>query len=664
METGYETDERSDFRGMRAGKSIRVRAQFPPYRVDFLRPAARQMRAAWPVSMIRLLFSFLLFSSVFVSAAERPNVLWITSEDNGPQLGCYGDPFADTPNLDRLAARGLRYNKAWSVAPVCAPARTAIITGIYPSSSGALHMRSEVRLPECVKLFPVSLREAGYYCTNNAKEDYNLENAGKVWDESSGKAHWRNRAAGQPFFAVFNFTTTHESQVRKRPHTAVHDPAKVPLPPYWPDVPEVRQDWAQYHDNMTRMDRQAGDVLDALEKDGLAGDTIVFYFGDHGPGLPRCKRTPCNSGLRVPLIVHFPDKWRKLAPRGYEAGGASDRLVSFVDLAPTLLSLAGLPVPSWMQGRAFAGPAATPDPDFIYGMRDRMDERYDPVRSVRDQRYVYLRNYFPHRPAGQRNAYMFETPTTRVWHELFLAGKLSGVQSAFWQPHPAEELYDLESDPHETVNLATDAAHRTALEKLRAAHVAHERSVRDVCLLPEAEMLRRAGTSAPYDMGHDDSRFPLEAVLRTAQRASSQNPRDLGELRDALNAADPAVRWWAVMGHLMHGREAVEAGAERLSARLRDENASVRIAAAEVLANYGPEPNSAVEQLITASDLRQNDYYDVVRALNALDDQREMLTPAQRNRIAALPGTRAGQSKRTGDYVMRLQEHIASAQGQ
>lgn len=606
---------------------------------------------------LRLLL-FLLIPACLM-AAERPGVLWITSEDNGPQLGCYGDSFARTPQLDALAARGLRYNKAWSVAPVCAPARTTLITGIYPSSSGSLHMRSEVRLPAEMKLFPQFLRDAGYYCTNNAKEDYNLEGTGKVWDESSGKAHWRNRAAGQPFFAVFNFTSTHESQVRKRPHTAVSDPAKVPLPPYWPDVPEVRQDWAQYYDNMARMDQQAGEILAALEADGLAQDTIVFYFGDHGPGMPRCKRTPCNSGLRVPFIVHFPEKWKHLAPRGYAPGAASDRLVSFVDLAPTMLSLAGIAVPSWMQGHALAGPSAATDPEFLHGMRDRMDERYDPVRSVRDARYVYLRNYFPHRPAGQRNAYMFETPTTRVWHRLFTEGKLPEVQSAFWQPHPPEELYDLESDPHETVNLAGQPAHREALERLRAAHVAHERAVRDVCLLPEAEMLRRAGTTAPYDMGHDDGKFPMEAVLRAAQRASSGNEADLAELRDALNAPDPAVRWWAVMGHLMHGKAATIAAAERLSARLKDENASVRIAAAEVLAKHGPDPGPAVEQLITASDLRQNDYYDAVRALNALDDLRTRLTDGQRQRLAALPRTRAGQSKRASDYAQRMLEHLS-----
>ena len=323
-----------------------------------------------------------------------------------------------------------------------------------------------------------------------------------------------------------------------------------------------------------------------------------------------------------------------------------------------MLSLAGLPVPTWMQGRAFAGPTAGPDPEFIFGMRDRMDERVDPVRSVRDQRYVYLRNYFPHRPAGQHNAYMFETPATQVWHRLFTEGKVNAVQSAFWQPHPPEELYDLDGDPYETINLVADPAHHDTLERLRAAHVAHERSVRDVCLLPEAEMHRRAGTSAPYDIGHDESRFPLEAVLRIAQRASSGSAKDLGELRDSLNAADPAVRWWAVMGHLMHGKEAVAAAAERLTARLKDENASVRIAAAEALAKFGPDPAPALEQLITVSDLRQSDYYDVVRSHNAIDDLRDKLSPDQRARLAALPRTRAGQSTRTSDYADRLLAHI------
>ena len=199
-----------------------------------------------------------------------PNILWITSEDNGPALGAYGDNFADTPNLDALAALGMIYRNSWSNAPVCAPARTTIISGVYPPSLGAQHMRSMVPMPDGMKMYPQFLREAGYYCTNNSKEDYNLVKPGEVWDESSREAHWRNRHdSTQPFFAIFNFTTTHESQIRSRPHEQKHDPAGVPIPAYHPDVPEVRQDWAQYYDKMTEMDTQAGEILQQLKEVGL-----------------------------------------------------------------------------------------------------------------------------------------------------------------------------------------------------------------------------------------------------------------------------------------------------------------------------------------------------------------------------------------------------------
>ena len=329
--------------------------------------------------------AWLAFSFACVAAENsRPNILWITSEDNGPQLGCYGDSYAQTPNLDQLAARGMIYLNVWSVAPVCAPARTALISGLYPSSTGSEHMRSMVKLPAHMKMFPQFLREAGHYCSNNSKEDYNLEKPGKVWDESSNKAHWKNRAPGQPFFAVFNHVVTHESQIRKRPHQFKHDPAKVRIPRFHPDALEVREDWAQYYDKMTEMDALAGANLRELEKAGLAEDTIIFYFGDHGPGMPRCKRWPYNSGLHVPLIVYFPPKFRHLAPNDYRTGGKSDRLVSFVDFAPTVLKLAGIKAPEWMQG----APLNAPAPQFLHGLRGRMDERYDMVRSVRDKRYV------------------------------------------------------------------------------------------------------------------------------------------------------------------------------------------------------------------------------------------------------------------------------------
>ncbi len=342
-------------------------------------------------------------------AADLPNILWLTSEDNGPHLNCYGDDYATTPNLDALAKKGMIYTRAISNAPVCAPARTTIISGMYPPSTGSEHMRSMTSLPAQFKMYPAYLRKMGYYCTNNSKEDYNLKKEGEVWDESGRKGHWKNRPKGKPFFAIFNSTVSHESQIRKRPHKQVHDPAKVRIPAYHPDHPEVRKDWAQYYDKLTDMDSQVGAKLKELKDAGLEDDTIVFYFGDHGSGMPRSKRWPFFSGLQVPLIIHIPEKWKHLASSNYQANTKSDRQVGFVDLAPTLLSIAGMKPPSHMQGHAFMGKHEAPIQMYGYGFRGRMDERYDMVRSVVGKRYIYIRNYMPHKLYGQHVGYMFVT---------------------------------------------------------------------------------------------------------------------------------------------------------------------------------------------------------------------------------------------------------------
>ena len=338
--------------------------------------------------------SFLYFSPT-LNAADKPNILWLTSEDHGPEMGCYGDSLARTPNIDGLAKKGMIFNRAWSCAPVCAPARTAIISGMYPSSTGGLHMRTMVAMPAGAKMYPQYLRDAGYYCTNNSKEDYNLVKPDQVWHVASNQAHWRKREKSQPFFAVFNSTKSHESQIRTRPHTAITNPKDVRVPAYHPDLPEVREDWAQYYDKVSEADADAGELLKELDGDGLADETIVFYFGDHGSGMPRSKRWPCNSGIHVPMVVYFPKKWEHLAPKEYQSGGRSDRLVNFVDLAPTVLSIAGIEPPVMMQGRAFAGKFQQAPVPYLFGERGRMDERYDLVRTVTDGRHVYVRNYFP-----------------------------------------------------------------------------------------------------------------------------------------------------------------------------------------------------------------------------------------------------------------------------
>jgi arylsulfatase A-like enzyme len=303
------------------------------------------------------------------SAADRPNILWITSEDNGPYLGCYGDPLAHTPNLDRLAAEGVRYRHAFANAPVCSTARTTLITGMYASSLGAQHHRSSVAIPERFRLYPEHLRGAGYYCSNNSKTDYNVAGRRKIWDESSPRAHYRNRGPGQPFFAVFNLTTSHESQVAPKPgRTAFRvPPEKIHLPPYHPDTPDIRRDWANYYDQMTLMDQQAGRLLAELEREGLARETIVFYYSDHGGALPRGKRNLHDSGTRVPLIIRFPEKWAQIAPAG--PGAWIDDPISFVDLPATVFSLCGVQIPEHYEGRPFLGTkkAATREHDLMLG---------------------------------------------------------------------------------------------------------------------------------------------------------------------------------------------------------------------------------------------------------------------------------------------------------
>jgi len=615
------------------------------------------IRAAGVVSV-----GMMTAEKVWAGASDKPNILWLTSEDNGPALGCYGDAFADTPNIDSVAAKGMIYERAWSAAPVCAPARTTIISGVYPPSMGAEHMRSQVDMPAFMKMYPQFLRETGYYCTNNSKTDYNLTAPGKVWDNSSNKGHWRNRKPGQPFFAIFNFTTTHESQVRKRPHKPVHDPAKVRVPAYHPDTPEVRQDWAQYYDKITEMDDQVGEVLKQLKDDGIENDTIIFYYGDHGPGMPRCKRWPYNSGLRVPIVVHFPQKYKHLAPPEYKAGGSSKRLVNFVDLAPTLLSIVGAKPPEWMQGRAFAGKYVTKGPQYNFGFRGRMDERYDMVRTVTDRRYVYLRQYMPHKIYGQHVSYMFETPTTQVWKQLYDEGKLNAAQRHFWEKKSPEELYDLQTDPDEVTNLTDSPEHKAVLERLRKAQQKWVREIRDIGFLPEDEIHSRSIGTTPYEMGHDPKKYPMEKIIATAELASMLEPEATPKLVKAMGDKDSAVRYWGAMGILMRERAGVEAARGTLvKAMKEDSSGSVRAIAAQALGLYGTDADAdaaeALNVLLELASVEHNSVFVAMLAVTALDEMGERASSAK-EQIAALPQKPKKAPPRTEGYLARLLEKV------
>lgn len=621
------------------------------------------MRFTFLVSLAALLA--LGSTTLAAETPARPNILWLTTEDIGPQLRCYGDAYADTPHLDAFAARSLLYRNAWSNAPVCAPARTTIIAGVYPTATGSEHMRSTARLPQQIQMYPQILRQAGYYCTNNVKEDYNLNPNGKVWDESSGKAHYKNRAAGQPFFAIFNHTGTHESQIRTRPHKAVHDPAQAVVPAYHPDTPEVRQDWAQYYDNITEMDAWFAKQLTELKDAGLAEDTIVFFYGDHGSGMPRSKRTPCNSGLHVPLIVHFPEKWKHLAPPDYKAGGTTDRLVSFVDLAPTLFSIAGIEIPAWIQGKPFAGTKVAEPRKYVFGFRGRMDERTDLVRSARDGRHVYVRNFMPHRPHGQHVGYQLQTPTTRVWKELFAAGKLTPEQSYFWQmPRASEELYDLQNDRWEVKNLAADPAHKETLERMRKATRDWMLTSRDVGLLPEGEIHSRSKGSDPYTYGHSPA-YAIEKILAAAELASNNDPAAAKDLLGLLSDGDSAIRYWAAIGLLARGKPAIDAHRDAiLSAMTKDESVYVRIVAAEAIGKFGTDADlpAALKTLLAAADAKTTGAYATTAALQSIDEVGAKAAVIK-DELAALEVIDPTSLPRTREYPTRLMETLSKSLG-
>ncbi len=517
---------------------------------------------------------------------ELPNILWIVSEDNSPFLGCYGDELAITPNLDKLASEGFLYTHAYANAPVCSPARNTIITGVYACSNGNQHMRSTYPLSEIVRMFPRYLRELGYYCTNNYKEDYNTPKQADTWDESGKKAHYKNRKEGQPFFHVKNIHTTHESSIHKSIPTneLIHKPDEMKLPPYHPDTKEMRHDWAQYYDKITEMDSEVGEILQKLEDDGLADNTIVFYYSDHGGVLGRSKRYVYESGTHVPFLIRIPDKYKYLFP-AEKPNKKVSRLISFVDLAPTMLSIAGIPIPDYMQGNAFLGRQKTDDPDYAYMFRGRMDEWYDMCRSVRDKKYRYIKNFMPHRIYGQHISYLWRAPSMQSWEKAYIAGECNETQSVFWNTKPYEELYDTENDPWEVNNLAGDPAFKKVLDRMRKVNTDWMINIFDAGVIPEADMIRRRGEMSAYDYMRS-GQVPLKEIMEAADVASQGDENNIRILTDYLKNADSAIRYWGATGLLILGEKAVSAKEELLKV-LDDESPDVIVVAAEILYNIG-----------------------------------------------------------------------------
>lgn len=593
-------------------------------------------------------------------AADRPNILWLTAEDLSPHLGCYGDADATTPRLDAFARQSLRFDRAFATAPVCSPARSCLITGMFATSLGTQRLRSKFPVPEEVIPFPSLLRQAGWYCSNNVKTDYNVRDEAAfiraAWDECSGKAHWRTRRKDQPFFAVFNFMTTHQSRTSVWPHEEFereirsklapaerHDPTRITPPPYYPDAAESRRAWARYHDCITLMDRQVGEILDQLQADGVAEDTIVFFFGDHGMGMPRGKRCLHDSGMRVPFLVRFPKKWEQLAPS--QPGSATDRLVSFVDFAPTVLSLCGIPAPSHFQGCAFLGAHAAEPREFVHGARDRVDEAFDVSRSVRDGRWLYIRNFMPHLPWMQPESFSDGSTFRRELKRLAAENALPPAARPYASaPRPLEELYDTAADPHQLHNLSSDAAHVAHLQRMRADLRRWQLDTRDAGFFTEPDLwstLKPGET--PRAITADPARYPLKRLLDVADAVGRE---DAGpKQRESLLDADPAVRYWAAVG--LHSHTSPD-DADRASLRqaLADASPTVRIEAAAALARHG-ETGPAMPVLVAG--LRHETREVVLhaaRALERLGPTAKPLHPEMRDALA-----KAREAQKAGDDI-------------
>ncbi len=562
----------------------------------------------------------LSFAAIYGCTGQKeqdlPNILWITSEDNSPFFSCYGDEFAVTPNLDRLASEGFRYTHAYANAPVSAPARNTIITGVYANSGGNQEMRSWYPHSPDIKFYPEYLRAKGYYCANNSKEDYNTQYPGQgIWDESSDTAHYKHRRPGQPFFQVFNIFVTHESSIHESVPVAElkHDPGKVKLPPYHPDTPEMRHDWAQYYDKITVLDSLVHAILQELKENGLAENTIVFYYADHGGILARSKRYVYESGTHIPFIIRIPKKYKHLFP-AKKPGSAVDRLISFVDLAPTLLSIAEIPIPESMQGDAFLGKQKTPDPEYAYMFRDRMDERYDISRAVRDKQFRYIHNYMPYRVYGQHLEYLWRAPSVRSWERYFREGKCNATQRVFWNTKPAEELYDTENDPWEVNNLANDPVYRDVLERMRRANRDWAVRIYDTGIIPEAERVSRAGDMPVYDYFRS-GKVPVRELIEAREIASYGQVENIDLLTGYLKNSDSGIRYWGATGLLILGEKAGGAVLQ-LETALNDPSPDVVVVSAEALYNLGKREDAkkALFSVLNCADVMAR-----CRVLNTLD---------------------------------------------
>ncbi|MDF7801566.1 sulfatase [Pontiellaceae bacterium B1224] len=579
----------------------------------------------------------------------RPNILWLTCEDNSVDwVGCYGNPHADTPNIDQLAKEGFQYMHAYANAPVCAPSRSTWITGILAISDGTFPMRSRYDIPhDRIKYYPDFLRANGYYAGNATKTDYNIggREDSDCWD-NPGQVNWADLKQNQPFFQIINSNTSHESRAQGNVENTLHDPADIRLRKYHPDLPNVRKNYAKYHDAMKRMDGEIGDSLAKLEAMGLSENTIVIHNSDHGGVLPRSKRYLFQSGLHCPLIIRMPERFKSLWPAP-QPGTKIDRMVSFVDMPKTWLSLTGSEVPGYMQGTIFLGPKTEPEQEFNFSFRGRMDERIENARAVCSKRFLYIRNYMPYVPWVQHLQFLWKMKATQAWDEHVKSGKASEVQARFFKPKGwTEELYDMQNDPDNVENLIENPEYAQVSEELRKGLRQQQIKFYDSGLIPESEMVKRAAENnlTIYDMVRDPKLYNVPALLNAADLALEKNKTNLPSLGNMLENPDAGIRYWGMVGgFLLNDQTQGFQG-------LKDPSDEIRAMAAWTLINTGSkEPGfQCLENLL------QQDSYASLTVLNIIDwmgDDGLVLMPTVR---ALKPETKSYEERMRDDLIQKF----------
>ncbi|TXG35398.1 sulfatase family protein [Seonamhaeicola maritimus] len=575
---------------------------------------------------ISSLFIIMVFCIVEIYAQdEKPNILWLTSEDNSAEwIGCYGNSNAETPNIDALAKEGFQYMNTFANAPVCAPQRSTWITGVMAISMGTHPMRSSYKIPHNkIKYYPDFLNENGYYTGNFAKKDYNIGGRNdEPWDNPK-TLNWETLKQQQPFFQVINFQASHESRAFGEIDNTNHDPNKTRIPEYHPDIPDIRKNYAHYHDAIKKMDSQIGDAIKNLEKAGLAENTIVVYVSDHGGVLPRSKRYLFKNSLHCPLVIRIPEKYKKLWPAD-EVGAKIDRLVSFVDMPKTWLSITGSEVPDYMQGNIFLGADTEKEQEYHFAFRGRMDERFDNARAVSNKRYLYIRNYMPYLPWMQYLEYLWRMKATQAWEEAVKKGDVTEVQSRFFKPKGwTEELYDMHNDPDCVNNLIDNQEFSSVAVNMRVALREKQIKINDAGLLPESEMARLAkeANSTIYEVSRNQDLFNIEKILNAADLALDKNPNNLSKLRAMLESNDLGERYWGIVGcFLLNDKESGFKG-------INDESHEVQAMAAWILTKNGEVDKgvACIRQLIEQRS------YALLTALNMVEwigESGEKLIPA------------------------------------